>query len=104
MVIAVPEATLLLALGALAVLSMSADCPISCEVGYSSQEQADGRRVEASLPVGLLHQFEGYRGDQYPRTYGHHDGDDPLGGTGVETDERSEEECCASYETPEPRY
>src|SRR5215211_8063125 len=72
------RAALLLALRALTVLGVSANRPVSREVGYCPQEQANGRRFEAALPVGLLHQFEGHRGDQHPRTYGHYDRDDPL--------------------------
>ena len=73
------------------------------EVEQRPEEQPYGGGVEASLAVGLLHQLEGYRGDQHPRPHGHHHGDDPLRSAGLEASERLHEQRGAPHEAPESR-
>jgi hypothetical protein len=58
--------------------------------------------------VSLSFYFTGHEGrpprDQHPVPNGHHDGDGPLGSTSVETNERPDEKCCSSDESPKPRH
>ena len=77
--------------------------PIGEEESHRAEQQPQGRRVEATHLVGLVHKLESDGGDQNPGPERHDGRDQAPGSPDVDADERPQNQRRPANETPEPR-
>lgn len=75
--------------------------PVPGEEGQRPAQQPGNHR-SAPPAERLLGQLEGHGADQHPGAEGHHQADEPMGGTDPQAEHRANEEREPADEPPEP--